>query len=180
VRCVLPVSQERCALFNGDDGVVNPKGACGVARSKRQPDQRLTALAEQRAVEVANRLTSAGLPVDWSTYTDFGPLLTSAFTKLVAVRERVVSERNRARRDAWVTGQGLLNWQEAQERQGLSAKKLHSAVDLELVQLVPIPTTVSGYAFSPERLLAVHALTTEERTQIAEATVLTYHWSACK
>jgi hypothetical protein len=149
------------------------EGISSVARAKRQPDQRLTALAEQMAADLADRLAQAGVRVDWATYTDFGPLLTAAFTKLIADRERVVSDANRARRDAWVAEQGLLTWQEAQKRLGLSAKELHVALELEVVESVPIPTAVSGYAFSPERLLAVHTLTTEERAWIAEATLMT-------
>jgi hypothetical protein len=146
-----------------------------VRRATISPNQHLTTIAEQAAADLAERFARAGVSVDMPTYTDFGPLLTTAFSALVAARDETESEAAamRARRDGWVADHGLLTWQEAGEHLGLSSKELHAAVELGFVRSVPVPTAMSGHAFAPEHLWVVRALSLAERRQIAETTLLT-------
>ena len=145
---------------------------------KRRPDKHLAAIAEQNAAELAEKLEAAGYRVAMETYMDFGPLLAAAFSRLVSDREQAVYDAKKARRDAWVAERGLLTWQEAQERLGLTSAELHAAKELDIVRSVEVPSDVVGYAFMRDQVLEVHELTLAEREQITANVFLTRNQAA--
>lgn len=140
---------------------------------KRLPNKDFVAMAEQLATDLAAALEAAGYPVDMQRYSDVGPLLSAAFSHLVSEREKVANEAKRARRDAWIAERGLLTWEQAQERLGLTSAELYAAKALDLVRSVEVPSKELGYAFLQDQTLEVRELTPAERAAIAENVYLT-------
>jgi hypothetical protein len=140
---------------------------------KRKPNKDFVAIAEQLAADLAAQLEALGYPVDMQRYIDVGPLLSAAFSHLVSEREKAAYDAKKTRRDAWVAERGLLTWEEAQERLGLTSAELYAAKELDLVRSVEVPSAEVGYAFARDKVLEVHELTPAERTAIAENVFLT-------
>lgn len=139
----------------------------------RKPNKDFTAIAEQLAGDLAAKLEASGFPVTMDVYMHVGPLITTAFSHLVGERGAAAAAARRGRRDAWVAEHGLLTWQEAQERLGLSSQELYVAVELNLVRYVEVRTEAVGYAFVHDRVHDVHELTPADRQVIAEHVYLT-------
>jgi hypothetical protein len=147
---------------------------------KGTPNKDFVVIADHLAAELAGRLEAAGHPVTMETYVHVGPLLTAAFSHLVTDRGQVTYDAKKAWRDAWVAERGLLTWEQAQERLGLTSAELYAAKELDLVRSVDVPSNVVGYAFARGTVLDVHELTPAEREQVAANVFLTRNQAAAR
>ena len=156
---------DTCALEALLESVSTGSASCD--RAQTSAGQAPSTIAEQLAAELAEKLEAAGYRVAMETYTDLAHYSTAAFSRLVSDREQAAYDAKKARRDAWVAERGLLTWQEAAERLGLTSAELYAAKELDIVRSVEVPSVVVGYAFMRDQVLEVHELTPAEREQIA-------------